>query len=71
MEETKMSFANILITLIEISVGGIIIWGFWHEDAFLKFEDKLFAKLGFKVKKHTSAKITKFESGVARSKNCI
>ena len=31
-----MSFANIIITLIEISVGGIIIWGFWNEEAFLK-----------------------------------
>ena len=66
-----MTVTDILITLAEIAFGGFIIWGFWHEEKVVEFEDRLFAKLGFKVKKHHTAKITKFNSKSNRNKNCI
>ncbi len=66
-----MTLSNILLTLFEISFGGLIIWGFWHEEKVIKFEDKILAKLGFKINRKHSAKITQFKPGRSQRKNCI
>lgn len=36
-----MNFAYGLITLIEIAITLLIVWGFYHEDKLIEFEDKL------------------------------
>lgn len=66
-----MSLSGILVTLAEVVFGGIIIWGFWHEEKFVEFEDKIFKKMGFNVRKKRSAKITRFDSSYKRNKHCI
>ena len=66
-----MSLSALLITLAEISFGGFIIWGFWNEEKVIAFEDRLLSRLGFKVKKKHSAKITRFSPNCNQNKNCI
>lgn len=71
-----MSVMSVIATVIECTLGGIIIWGFWNEEKFVEFEDKFFAKMGIvRAKKH-SAKITDFKSSeqrraVSKAKHCI
>ncbi len=66
-----MTLSNILLTVLEFSVGGFIIWGFWNEEKLIKFEDKIFAKLGIKVKRRHNAKITQFKATGSCNKRCI
>lgn len=66
-----MSLSAILITIIEFSVGGFIIWGFWNEEKVIKFEDRLLRHLGFNVKKRSSAKITRFDPNYSKNKHCV
>ncbi len=68
-----MSVSFTLITIAEVSFGLFLIWGFWHEDKMVEFEDKLFAKLGIKRRKKHTAKIIRFSPNNSphREKNCI
>lgn len=67
-----MSLGFTLLTIAEVLVGLFIIWGFWHEDKMVEFEDKLFARIGIHRKKHT-ATITRFDATGSsnRERNCI
>ncbi len=40
-----MSLSYTLSTIIEIAVGGFIIWGFFNEGKIAAFEQKLFKKI--------------------------
>lgn len=67
-----MSLGFTLLTITEVLVGLFIIWGFWHEDKMVEFEDRLFARIGIRRKKHT-ATITRFEASASSKKErgCI
>ena len=39
-----MDFASTLITLFEIAMVGFVVWGVFHEDRFIKFEDRVVAR---------------------------
>lgn len=67
-----MSFGFIVATTLEVLVGLFIIWGFWHEDKVIAFEDRLLARLGLPRRRRRSAKITQFDSNHShRERNCI
>lgn len=68
-----MSLSFTLLTIAEVLVGLFLIWGFWHEDKMVEFEDKIFAKLGITRRKRQRAKITQFSSPnrTHHEKNCI
>lgn len=68
-----MSLSFTLLTIMEIIVGLFLIWGFWHEDRMVAFEDRLFAKLGIARQKKAPAKITRFPSAPQshRGERCI
>lgn len=36
-----MTIGFILRTIAEVAVVAFLIWGFWHEDKFIRFEDRL------------------------------
>lgn len=40
-----MTFADVLKTLIEIAAVVFTVWALFHEDRFIAFEEKLFAKI--------------------------
>lgn len=40
-----MSFLHTLLTIAEFAVGGFIIWGFFNEDKFVRFERRLAARI--------------------------
>ncbi len=40
-----MTFANLLITLLEISAFIGLVWCIFHEDTLVAFEEKLFASI--------------------------
>lgn len=66
-----MSLSAILITIAEVAFGSFIIWGFWHEDKVIKFEDYILAKMGVKTRKNNSVKITRFDPNYRNNKHCI
>lgn len=66
-----MSLTAILVTLAEVTFGGLIIWGFWNEEKVVALEDRILAKMGFKVKTRRSAKITRFDPSCRNNKRCI
>ncbi len=67
-----MSLGFFVATIAEILVGSFIIWGFWHEDKIVAFEDRLFARLGFPRRHRRTAKITRFSAEPQnRERNCI
>lgn len=66
-----MSLTAILVTLAEVAFGGLIIWGFWNEEKVVALEDRILAKMGFKIRKKHSAKITRFDPNCRSSKHCI
>ena len=39
-----MDFASTLITLFEIAMVSFVVWGVFHEDRFIKFEDRIAAR---------------------------
>jgi len=40
----------ILKVLATVLVGSFIVWGYWHEDKFVQFEDRLIEKLKEKLR---------------------
>ena len=68
-----MSLTFTLFTVAEILVGLFLIWGFWHEDKMVAFEDRLFERLGIARRKKSTAKITRFDSAAQSrpGKRCI
>ena len=40
-----MSFSDFLRTVIECAAGGFIIWGFFNEDKFVRFERRILIRL--------------------------
>lgn len=66
-----MSLSAILITLAEVAFGGLIIWGFWNEEKVVALEDRILAKMGFKIKSGRTAKITRFDPSCRSNKHCI
>lgn len=42
-------------TVFEIAVVVLIIYGFWHEDKLIAFEDKVIAKIRAKRSGHNAA----------------
>lgn len=48
-----MTFTNVLWTIIEFAAGGFIIWGFFNEEKFVRFERRLFARLRRKSAKRS------------------
>ncbi len=40
-----MGLSNILLTVAEFAVGAFIIWGFFNEEKFVRFERRLFARI--------------------------
>lgn len=40
-----MNFSDVLITLFEIALVGGALWAVFHEDTFIAFEEKLFARI--------------------------
>ena len=68
-----MSLTFTLFTVAEILVGLFLIWGFWHEDKMVAFEDRLFERLGIARHKKSKAKITRFDSAAQSrpGKRCI
>lgn len=40
-EVIVMTIGFILHTIAEVAVVAFLIWGFWHEDKFIRFEDRL------------------------------
>ncbi len=70
-EDKKMSIGSIITTTLEIAFGLVIIWGFWHEDKFVEFEDKLFSLLKSRRRHSKSAVITPFPKGSEKTyKSC-
>ena len=59
-----MSFADFLRTLFEIVLVSFTVWGLFHEDRFIAFEDRLFSRIRrrhlklSKCKQHTVVSIT-------------
>lgn len=51
LEEIKMSLSYTLSTIIEIAVGGFIIWGFFNEGKIAAFEQKIFSKIKARLAK--------------------
>ena len=39
-----MDFTSSLITLFEIALACFVVWGVFHEDRFIKFEDRIVAR---------------------------
>lgn len=68
-----MSLSFTLLTIAEFACGLFLIWGFWHEEKIVEFEDKIFAKMGITRHKNHTAEITPFPTGekTCRGKNCI
>lgn len=68
-----MSLTFTLLTVAELLVGLFLIWGFWHEDKMVAFEDRLFERLGIARHKKSTAKITRFDSAAQSrpGKRCI
>lgn len=68
-----MSVSFTLLTIVEVLVGLFLIWGFWNEEKMVKFEDKLFAKMGIKRRQKQTAKITRFPTNDSPNshRNCI
>lgn len=69
-----MSLSFSLLTLAEVAAGLFLIWGFWHEDKVVAFENKILARLGIKRRHHRTAKITPFHSAdgcTGHKKSCI
>ena len=40
-----MAFKFVVQTVVEIAVIVLLLYGFWHEDKLIAFEDKLRAKI--------------------------
>lgn len=40
-----MNFADVLRSLFEVALVIAVLWGLFHEDRFVAFEEKLFAAL--------------------------
>ena len=40
-----MNFADALLTIFEIALVAFTIWAVFHEDLFIDFEERLFARL--------------------------
>lgn len=53
-----MTFTNVLWTIIEFAAGGFIIWGFFNEEKFVRFERRLFARLRRKAAKRSARSCT-------------
>lgn len=51
-----MSLSFTLLTIVEVVFGLFLIWGFWHEEKVVEFEDKIFAKMGITRRKKTYCK---------------
>lgn len=65
-----MNFAYGLITFVEIAITLLIIWGFYHEDKLIEFEDKMawiIASYIRKVRKHKYMK----KHNKAKSKSAV
>lgn len=68
-----MSLSFTLLTIVEVIFGLFLIWGFWHEEKVVEFEDKIFAKMGITRRKKHTAKITEFNvaANSGHEKSCI
>lgn len=51
-----MSFADIFRTLFEAAIVLFTVWGLFHEDRFIAFEERFFARLRRRRLKVVSAK---------------
>ncbi len=40
-----MVFTNVLLTVAEFAAGGFIIWGFFNEEKFVRFERRIAARI--------------------------
>lgn len=49
-----MTFTNVLLTIAEFAVGGFIIWGFFNEEKFVRFESRIAARLQRAFKRRAS-----------------
>lgn len=47
-----MTFSFWIRTVIEIAGISLLLYGFWHEDKLIAFEDRLKAKIKKEVKRH-------------------
>ncbi len=67
-----MNISHTLLTMAEVFFGLFLIWGFWHEEKVIEWEDRLLARMGIFRRRRRSAKITRFENTLNhREKNCI
>lgn len=65
--EIKMSLLYTLSTIIEIAVGGFIIWGLFNEGKIADFEQKGFKKVKARLSKQQSSVVSIKTSG---SRHC-
>ncbi len=57
-----------IVTILEFSVAGFIIWGLFNEKKLVDFEDRMFAKI--KKKFCRKANIYHRKSHITNNKNC-
>lgn len=62
-----MSFSFTIATVLEVLVGLFIIWGFFHEEKFVAFEDRIFHRSSQKSVKPHQAEIIPFVPRKGRS----
>lgn len=62
-----MSFSFTIATVLEVLVGLFIIWGFFHEEKFIAFEDRIFRRFSRKPAKGHRAEIIPFAPRKGRS----
>lgn len=62
-----MSFSFTIATVLEVLVGLFIIWGFFHEEKFVAFEDRIFHRSSQKSAKSHQAEIIPFAPRKGRS----
>lgn len=39
-----MNFGNALLTIFELAMAAFVIWAVFHEDRFIRFEDRIVAR---------------------------